>query len=1095
MVTMDAEKTSKLKIWAGTLNWHWKLWIKRVAILLTLVAAALGVWALYDWSVEELETSQAQAKYFHKESSKLSYALVQGPSDAIVFPDHGPLNQRRGYTDMDERIALLKNQGFEVRAQVVQNRPLYQFLKDGYHHPFWEKQQAGVSLVDTRGTAIYRSLHPKYQYNTLKEIPPLAVDTLLFLENRELLSNDNPEFNFVIEWDRLALATAQWAGSKVGIGEKGPGASTLATQIEKFNYSPGGQTAGAEEKFRQMYSAALRMYHDDTTSLSERDDVIVTYINQFPLAAVPGWGEVHGLADGLEAWFDLDIKQVNEILKSKDITAQKAKVYRHIVALFIALRAPNRFLVKNHEALETTIDEVLVTMAENGVIPEKLATLAGKERLSFRQEKYVPPQKESFQATKEVDALRVSTGNLLGLDSLYELDRFDLKAQTTLDAQLQGQLEELLMTSMYDETFLEENGFLTADLLGKGDPKQIDYSFLLYERQGGANKLRAMVDTLDEPFNLNESAKLDLGSTSKLRTLITYMELVADLHQKYGKMSRKELAAVKPKPRDVLTWWAIRELWKNRDMTLEQMLKAALDQKYSASAGGYFITGGGIHRFSNFNKDYNAYNLPVWRATQKSVNLVFIRMMRDIVWHYRWDKAPPEILQDRSHPMRPEYLMRWVKQDAAAYLRRFWPKYKKVSGEEVLETIVRDRKLSEYDIAAIYRYIKPQASLEEMKAFTLAHLRKSRQDDISASDTEAWQKLYDQHALEKFDLNDRGYISEIHPLEIWIAGQRYTRQEMTFKDAEKESAEILPEVYRWILKKGSMRAQNNRILTLLEQDAFDVIWRQWHSIGYPFDRLIPSLSTALGASADRPDAIAKMMGILAADGVMYPEHRVEEMVLAKDTPYETRLARTSTDTQGKQVIRPEVARALKEVLQGVVARGTAARARGLTQEQGGRFESLLGKTGTGDHTKKSVDRWGRTYATEAVSRTGVFAFVFDEKYFGIMTLYVDGLQAADYEFTSSSAVKLFTLMAPYLDAYSQRHKRSMIANLKPAPLKAPPAAPPEEDEERLVFDYLFRPLVEKFRVDPPAQEQSELRIGENEKEKKHAELAPSPPEK
>ena len=44
------------------------------------------------------------------------------------------------------------------------------------------------------------------------------------------------------------------------------------------------------------------------------------------------------------------------------------------------------------------------------------------------------------------------------------------------------------------------------------------------------NYLRVQTDNLAQPFDINEGAKLDLGSTAKLRTLITYLEIVAELH-------------------------------------------------------------------------------------------------------------------------------------------------------------------------------------------------------------------------------------------------------------------------------------------------------------------------------------------------------------------------------------------------------------------------------------------------------------------------------------------------------------------------------------------------------------------------------------
>jgi len=56
--------------------------------------------------------------------------------------------------------------------------------------------------------------------------------------------------------------------------------------------------------------------------------------------------------------------------------------------------------------------------------------------------------------------------------------------------------------------------------------------------------------------------------------------------------------------------------------------------------------------------------------------------------------------------------------------------------------------------------------------------------------------------------------------------------------------------------------QDNRIRTLLEQDAFQRIARRWQRLGYPFDSLTPSYATAIGASGDRPAALAEKAGQL-----------------------------------------------------------------------------------------------------------------------------------------------------------------------------------------------------------------------------------------
>ena len=65
----------------------------------------------------------------------------------------------------------------------------------------------------------------------------------------------------------------------------------------------------------------------------------------------------------------------------------------------------------------------------------------------------------------------------------------------------------------------------------------------------------------------------------------------------------------------------------------------------------------------------------------------------------------------------------------------------------------------------------------------------------------------------------------------------------------------------------------------------------WARVGYPFASLVPSYATAIGSSADRPAALAELVGIILNDGVRQPTVRIEEIELAEGTPYETHLVR------------------------------------------------------------------------------------------------------------------------------------------------------------------------------------------------------------
>ena len=118
----------------------------------------------------------------------------------------------------------------------------------------------------------------------------------------------------MVDWVRLAKAGTLYAGRELGLPLPLEGGSTLATQLEKFQHSRGGRTASPLEKLRQMTSASLKVYLDGADTRVERREILLRYLNELPLGAAPGWGEVNGLGDGLAAWFGRRPEQLPSVL-------------------------------------------------------------------------------------------------------------------------------------------------------------------------------------------------------------------------------------------------------------------------------------------------------------------------------------------------------------------------------------------------------------------------------------------------------------------------------------------------------------------------------------------------------------------------------------------------------------------------------------------------------------------------------------------------------------------------------------------------------------------------------------------------------------
>ncbi len=533
------------------------------------------------------------------------------------------------------------------------------------------------------------------------------------------------------------------------------------------------------------------------------------------------------------------------------------------------------------------------------------------------------------------------------------------------------------------------------------------YSVTLYERALGANLLRVQTDNLNQPLNINQDTRLELGSTAKLRTLINYLEIVSELHQQYAGQSAAELRKVNIFPEDYLTQWAVQYLATAPNRNLEPMLQAALQRKYSGSNGESFFTGGGLHHFDNFETWENGSNMTVSLAFQNSVNLVFIRVMRDIVNYYRFrvPGASPEVLDNWDDPARQNYLARFADEEGRLYESRFYQKYRDLTPDQSLHALFHGtQQLTPLRAAVIFRSIRPSAGLAEFTAFLNSSLPKAAMTKANPAE------LYEKFGPDKFNLADRGYLAHVHPLELWLLNYREQHPRAPLREILANSATERQNVYWWLFKTEHKEAQDGRIRTLLEQDAFKEIYKAWKRQGYPFDSLVPSYATTIGVSGDTPAALADLMGILVNDGVRNPTLKIDQLHFGEGTPTETVVI--PKVAQGKPVISPLIAALVRKELIGVVENGTGRRTHGGIVLPGGRVVPVGGKTGTGDNRLESFSAHGSVIGSKVTSRTATFVFMIGDRYYGTILAFVPGPKAASYGFTSALAVQIFKDLIP-----------------------------------------------------------------------------------
>ena len=859
------------------------------------LAALLGLVLLTTVVLIETRASLLQSLLFSRWSAKLHYTVEKGRSDDIAFPSAGPFDERLGYAHLEQFSLRLRENGFRIIEQARQSPELSDLVRSHIAPPFPEPSAAGLVVRDASHALLYDAVaRDPWHFQSVDEIPPVLIRTLLFIENRNIGAGAGSYANPAIDWARTSKAFVLYAGRSVGLSWPLEGGSTLATQLVKFQHSPGGRTDSPLEKLHQVIGASLAAYHGGANTRIARSQVILEYLNTMPLGAAPGVGEVNGLGHGLHVWFGADPAAVVSALKNPHPDTGTAVAYKQALALLYSVHAPTHYLEKDRRALEARIDAYAGLLQAAGVIDSQWLALLQKTPLEFVSQSPEVPPVVPFVDRKGANAVRTELGSLLGVSNQYALDRLDVQVDSTIDDRLQQKVTQLLR-ELGSPEFVAKNELRMPHILQRGNPSGVTYSFLLVESRPEGNLVRVHTDTLDAPFDVIDGMKLELGSTAKLRTLAHYLEIMAQLHDELARLDPRILAGMAVNGRDPLTRWAASTLRAEPPLDLDAFLALCLERRYSGSPEEEFFTGAGLQHFGNFESEDNGQVLSLREAFAHSTNLVFIRLMRDLV---------------EFHEARLPY-------DAAAVL-------------------------NDVDFPARKQLLREIAAAESRKEHNIS-----------------------------FD---------------------------------------------WLVTTHNREAQDLRLRIRIERDAFARMTPAWRRLGFPFETLVPSYATAIGSSADRPSALAALMGIIVNDGWRRPLVDIQRADFAHGTPYQTVFERHGGPTE--QVMRMPVARLLRNVLAEVVESGTAVRLKHAFDANGIAL-AVGGKTGSGDNRFDTFSRDGRLLTSRAVSRTAGFVFYLSDRWFGVITASVAGPQAADYSFTSSLPLAALKLLAPTLTAAVQ----------------------------------------------------------------------------
>ncbi|HEX9454008.1 MAG TPA: penicillin-binding transpeptidase domain-containing protein, partial [Candidatus Binatia bacterium] len=574
---------------------------------------------------------------------------------------------------------------------------------------------------------------------------------------------------------------------------------------------------------------------------------------------------------------------------------------------------------------------------------------------------------------------------------------------------LQKSITEFI-NRLTDKQVINSLGLNGKWLLDEGDPAKVIYSVLLVENAPHGNLVRVQADNFNAPFDFNKSVKLELGSTAKLRTLTHYLEIIAQLHRELVGLDQAELKQRVQAARDPLTKWAGETLLDDPQLGLQPFLDKAMARGYSASPFETFFTGGGVHHFENFDDKDDRSIFELHNALTNSINLVFIRLMRDLVTYHRarltYDAN--DVLENPANPERQKMLQEIAEDESRAVLRRAYQTYAKQPAEEIVRHLLGSRGKYERRLAILFF----AWHIGNDEAALSAWLEKNHIDTTKTKVDVA--KLFRAFHNPRLTLVDYAYLLALHPIDLWCASEFRKDANLTWEKLWASSGEARRLGSSWLLSSRNRHAQDLRLRIRIEKDAFVRMAPFWQRLGFPFKTLVPTYATAIGSSSDRPVALAELVGILVNDGVRRPSVSLNKVHFAGGTPYETLLE--PTPPKGERVLPAEVARTVRRAMASVVEQGTARRLNGAFKLSNGEVVTAGGKTGSGDNRFETFNRAGGVLTSRATNRTATFVFYIGQRYFGVLTAFVQGREAANYHFTSALPVTLLKLLAPTINA-------------------------------------------------------------------------------
>ena len=980
----------------------------------------------------------------------------------IPIPD-SPRWKRDGMTYYPQLFDVLNDAGFQVDKEThlvltPQAKKLFDMGIFPFNH-YQGKAFSGLKIMDRHKKIVYQYQHPN-QFKDFQHISPFILKALLVWENDKLRhlvfakNKGDAELNYLIEGPRMIKSASEYVQYKITGKGSYSGGSTLMTTLEKITNTPGGRTHSITDKINQMIGAGIHLYGGSTAISSASGSgsgsgdgsdngwkvkkALVDFLNTVPMAGGPKSyaGELMGFGAAYYAWFGYTIDELNEQLKGKDRQV-RSQAYKNICSLIVSIRRPSELLLAP-EAVARQANVLLSRLKKKQLINSALYVKARAMKPEWQPQKnhhlkldYALHREASSARNQYTQLIRHAVARKSGKAeskkiNLQTVDKMPVAIEMTTDSQLEkdirGILDDMYTGVAQKSPFVQgrQKGLLHS--LSLDELKQIQYGVIVLEIDEERHwKILANTDTQSKVvYNPAKQGRFQWGSTAKLRVLVNYLMIIHDeallLQQELIQSAFKDSG--KPfKQLDLLKEYrkssvTIKRLLasylkKYPQATMEQILAWAMSRRFSANPGSKFLTGESWHQFHNYQKSDDRKNPNLWQMTTESINLSFVRLMRDVVDYYidqsGYDKIA--ILTDKKNSVRKKIIDNAVKQEEAVYLGglNFFIEGIQASfsdsalaDEKTIKEHLAEKTLDEKQ-GVTDREIIIRAR-EIVKTMNLP----VDKDSENKSHNSAYRK-----DLEKYRRLTSWFKRITYYEKKWLLA-RVRQQYSGYSEPESEAlaveqARIIEQTSNWL--RTSKFWIKNTLYTHMERQAFTQgVTPAWQKLGYPFN-VSPSYAVVLGSSGDTPMSLLELAGTLLNDGLHEKNiSSVERIILAPGSEFETPF---KIEHQQELVIPQAVAIVVRKAMAGVLQKGTAifASRHPLMQY----VQSAGAKTGTGDNR----------YNQKPINRSAAVLSVLDSgegkaKYAICITMSVTEGDIERYNFTSKVPVRILSRIADHL---------------------------------------------------------------------------------